>query len=270
MDQDSELYNPSKMIILVVALSVIAAFGVYVFNYSRSMPYSRPSCQRNMKELGTALALYMGDYDGMLPSSGLNGSKVWNPADFTRFATKRGILPPPANSQNTTWPMLLHTHMKNTDIIWCNHGRQQKVLFWERYIADKPPASPAPNTTVSYWYKAAVDAAWFGGPDGKGSKYRKESDFKYPADQIIFYENAGWHWGEENKGLVDGVTVNVTYLDGHVSAERIVDSGQLPERPDPTAPGEPAWNNFDLKKFKPAKNAARSRYWDPSIYGDAM
>lgn len=257
--------------VLIVFIVMFVAFLLLPIYYSSQMSESRGDrhspCQSNMKELGTALALYQGDYGAMLPCSGLNGQKKWDLKRYERFATRYGVIPPPANYKDATWVMLLYPFTKNKDIIWCPREVTRHFLTWEWETTVAPPARPAPSTVVSYWYKGAIDAAWFGGPDGKGPICRKEGDFDFPSDQIIFYENAGWHWGQEKDGLANGVTINVTYLDGHVASKRIKSSTNRRGQSDPLAPGEPGWFNYDFANNKDVKIG---RHSNPQVYGDQL
>jgi len=219
----------------------------------------KAACQNNLKELALALIIYCGDYDAVLPSSFLYGrSKTWNEKDFMRFAKDKGILPPPPDARRWSWPMLLYPYMKNKDIIWC---------------PSDPGRSDDPSARVSYYWKAAADMAWYGGPRGTGPKCRKEGDFDFPADQIIFYEHNGWHWGDAGKGLVDGVTINCAFLDGHVQVKRIRESGytaaENPPEPLPkSGVGEPAWFNYSFGARTPAYNKGAN--WNPRVWGDNL
>ena len=53
----------------------------------------------------------------------------------------------------------------------------------------------------------------------------REFDFWYPSAQMVLYERAGWHGNAKNKGLVNGVSINCLYLDGHSAMFKIRDSG---------------------------------------------
>lgn len=243
---------------LVVALVFIAIIVLVLFPiFGRGCPEGRPSCQSNLKEIALALNMYHGDYDNKLPSSALyNGSKTWNRDDFRRFTTELGQLPPPENMAGVknTWPVLLYPHIKSKDILFCTkeiHG----CGFWYNLTHRSKKVS-----TWSYWYKASMDYAWFKG-------YSRESDFKYPADQVIFYEHSGRHWDQESDGLKDGVTVNMAYMDGHVAARIIKNSGFKTSDIDPVpTTGEPAWFNHNNKTGKDSVG----QNWNPGIYSDHL
>jgi hypothetical protein len=211
----------------------------------------------------------------MLPSSAINGVKQWNPNTYKQFATKLGVFPPQQSTNNYTWPMILYPYMKNKDIIWCpNEFRRKRSIFGIQLEDRILPRPTDPNAVVSYWYKAAIDAAWFGGPSGKGPECRKEGDFAFPADQIVFYEHAGWHWGDVAKGLSNGVTINCTYMDGHVQSKRIENSTNAPGQSDPLAPGEPGWFNCDYtnktRQIGRAYGPLDELSWNPKKSGDNL
>lgn len=246
------------VIIIGILVVVAAIFFPVIASRSQHNGMRKSTCQSNMKELGTAIYLYMGDFDAMLPSSILyGGSKTWKSSDFMYFAGKEGTLPPPAaTATRLTWPMLLYPYMKNKDIIWCPSDPDRRE--------DK-------NAVVSYYWKAAIDRAWYG--DAKVKPSRKEGDFDFPADQIIMYERAGWHWGDADKGFADGVTINCTFLDGHISSKRITNSGYSASENPPTplpksGVGEPAWFNYDF--MTPGAKSVKGQYWNPQVWGDSL
>lgn len=259
-----------ELLVVIAIIAILAAILFPVFARAREAA-RKSSCQSNMKELGTAVALYFGDYDAMLPSSILyGGSATWNTSNFMNFAMERGTLPPDpnvgygVNGVAQSWPMLLYPHMKNKDIVWC---------------PSDPNKSEDPRSRVSYWYKAAIDAAWYGGPAGNGAFCRKEGDFDYPADQVIFYEARGWHWGDTSKGFKNGVTLNMCYIDGHVASKRIAASGYMGisninqhlALPGGSAgQGEPAWFNYNYEVANTSQPYVVGQFWDPHIYGDNL
>lgn len=220
---------------------------------------SDSTCQNNLKHLSTALLAYCADWDGCLPSSVLyGGSKLWNPDDFTQFAARRGTFPTGYgyNYSHCSWPMLLSPYIRQKSIIWCPSDKGK---------------SDDPDAFVSYYWKAAVDAAWYGGPEGTGPEACKLPDFSFPAMQMILYERAGWHYGRHNSGLADRVRINCTFLDGHVSPVEIRDSGytrfESPAGPLPASGiGEPAWFNYSYGDASPA--FSKWNNWNPRVWVD--
>lgn len=259
------------LIELLVVIAIIAILAGILFPvFARARESARKiSCLSNMKQIGTALIMYMGDYDGAMPSSilcgGTSTTTTWDTTRFMAFAGNRGQLPPPngvgVSALPETWTMILYPHMKNRDIIWCPSDPCRNDEL----------GSNGYNAPVSYYWKAAIDSAWFGAQTGV---CRRESDYEYPSDQIFLWEHNGWHWGDASKGATDGVSINVTYLDGHAQTKRILHSGydrtDQPVKPLPkSGKGEPAFFNYDMTNNNYASPPVGA-YSDPRIYGDSM
>ncbi len=218
----------------------------------------RMACQDSLHRIGQALQLYADDYDGKLPSSYLCGrSKAWSPSDFTRFASRRGDWSSKSGGRNSTWPALLHSYVpgKGADFIWCP--------------SDPNAWSNSPSARVSYYWKAAVDRAWYGG-------FRSMDDFAAKSDQVLAYEHNDWHFGRVNDGLADGAMITCVFLDSHIEFMVIPDSGyaksENPPGPLPkSGVGEPAWFNCPIGQLGfPQENRSHKRgmYWNPQQWAD--
>lgn len=253
-----------ELLVVIAIIAILAAILFPVFARAREAA-RKSSCQSNMKELGLALALYHSDYDAMLPSSALVNPAAtvkpttWSESAYVTFATTRGLLPPTASASPQTWAMLLYPHMKNQDIIWCPSD------------GSKTSDPSLTNVAISYRYKAAIDRAWFGDP---GWNCRKDGEFEYPADQIVFYEHSGWHWGDAGRGHSEGVTLNTTYIDGHVKQIRLKNASGSADR-SATAAGEPNYFNYvNMNPTNPSdtsfvpKHVGAGQYYDPRYYSD--
>ena len=244
----------TRLDLLAVAIIIIilaAVFGPPFLN-RRPGPHKSP-CQSNMKECVIALHLYCNDYDDTLPSSTLvSHSNKWSRRDFLRFATLRG-----ERSRPKTWSQVLDAHMKNKDIMFCPSD-------------DVDQADP--RSRVSYWWKAAIDKAWYG--VGCGKPCRRMEDFVYDADQIVLFERKQFHLGERD-GLTNGARINAAYLDSHVAIETIANatSGD-PINCAANSDGEPMYFNFDNSRPKGPGNPRPARipatYIDPGKYSDHL
>lgn len=230
----------------VVSFAVLV-FGLQILRITTSREsLGKAICLSNLKRVGVALKLYSKDYNGMLPSSYLYGhSKTWNRDDFCRFAMLKD--PPPGSA---TYYTALLPYMRDRGSIWC-------------------PSDPARNGQVlSYYYKAAIDRAWY----GNGTVSAKIlDDFEYPSDQMIFWEHNDWHWGQQADGMADNATFNAAYLDGHTASKRVQNSGytrsENPPSPLPrSGKGEPAWFNCNMETEK----TSLGQNWNPKVYGDNL
>jgi len=250
----------NAFIATAVALLFFALFIQPIIATSGKNPVS--VCQENLMGLGVALTLYCGDYDDVLPSSVINTlNKTWDPDRFSVFASMRDVTPYSksayVNSNSVvSWPMLLSAYVKDENVFWCPSDNTRRDV---------------PYAWVSYYWKAAIDAAWFGGPDGTGPICSRRTNFEFPESQIVLYERCGWHRGGQNQGLTDGVVINCLFMDGRVSAVEIQNSGyakkEVPAGPLPASGvGEPAWFNYSYadNKFSKGQN------WNPCFWGDKM
>lgn len=275
------------LIELLVVIAIIAILAAILFPvFARAREAARKStCQSNMKECAIALQTYWNDYDATLPSSVPAGSTVGtgtaagNDAGFPLFSAGVGVLPPGISGDTkafpVTWAQMLYNSMKSKDIMFCPSDS-----------ADHSPAMASAYdlnvTRVSYWWKFAIDKAWRHG----ALKCQKEGDFGYNADQIVFYEHAGFHSGAAS-GIKNDVQINVAFLDTHVRSVSVVNSTQPADSTtyvnDPTANGEPNFFNFDNEapyqagvNPPPATTAvvpgtsAPYQYLDPRRYSDKL
>lgn len=208
--------------IVVSAFAVVLVLPAILFPvFARARDAARKtSCQSNLRELALSTQMYSGDYDGMFPSSALvAGSPSWSSGNFKTFG---------AGAPNSrSWSDALAKYIKHKGSLKC------------------PSDSQSAAGMSSYFWKAAVDRAWYGGA-------RKEGNYPNPNATVLLYEHNGWHWGQESQGLSNGVTINCAFMDGHVMPVTIKNSGYWPtENPPSPLPtsgtGEPAWFNMDLR-----------------------
>jgi prepilin-type processing-associated H-X9-DG protein len=199
----------------------------------------KASCQTNMHEIAMAFEMYVGDYDGRLPTwATYRGKPGATPDNFRKLQGQ--MPPPPPGKPYTTWPMRLSLHLRNKDVIWCPSDN----------FSEKPEAE------VSYFLKKVVDPNYAG---GSVRKSWKEGDFNFPAEQVLFYENCSFHWG--GQPLSDGALINVAFFDSHVKTVRLRDFGPQ---------DEPDFFNWDPLANNEAGGPAPKRADDPRKYCDRL
>ena len=251
-----------ELLVVIAIIAILAAILFPVFARAREAA-RKSSCQNNMKELGLAVNMYHNDYDAMLPSSALATnppSATWSAGNFSWFAGARGsVSTTPYLGYPSCWTELLQSHLKNKDLIWCPSDPNVTKVAGDY------------NKAVSYFWKQAVDAAWFG---LGGAVAKKEGDFDFPSDQVLFWEHNGWHWGDASRGLTDSVTLNFVYMDSHVAAKRLreaigVTGMILPADPGSTG-GEPYWYNYWLGPNPPTNPYSQAQNCNPQIFGDSL
>lgn len=241
-----------EVIVLVVVVLILAVILLPIIHNGNSECILRSSCPDNLKCYAIALQLYWTDYNDQLPSSYLtNHSKRWNRHDSLRFCTIAGNRPPLVNTREQTMAQTLYGHMKNKDIMWCYSD-----------AADRNN----PDSQVSYWYKLAMDKAWYGEQCSK--PHKRAADFAFPTDQIVFYEHQGWHFGTSD-GLKNSRQINAAFMDSHVEPILIKNatSGD-PLNCGANSDGEPMYYNYD--NVKNTQDAGPAKHVDPSRYSDRL
>ena len=239
-----------EIVLIAVIVGVMAAVLLPALADSRRNS-DESICQSNLHELGIALITYIGDYDSVFPSSKLvSHSKKWNKADFLIFATGVGKLPA-ASAQPHTYLQVIYDYLKNKDIVFC---------------PSDPSNHAAPGAKASYWWKTAMDKAWY----GEGCKpCRKELDFGYTSDMVLLYEHEGWHSGGTG-GLKNGTLINVAFMDCHVKmiTLRNATSGD-PKNCAANSDGEPMYYNCNFTNDTgPASSSIPATYVDAHNCGD--
>jgi len=241
-------------LVVVAVLGVTAALVVPAFFPRDRGGLHVSPCKTNLHELGIALLTYCGDYDGTLPSSAVvSGSKRWNRADFLKFATRTGHIPlPPAHGKRETYPEVFYDYIMNNDIPFCPQDAVDRQ---------------DPNAPCSYWWKVAVDKAWYG--EGCKKPCRREKDYTYTADQIILYEHRAFHV-DGQPAMWNRVRLNVVYMDSHVQSIELKNatSGD-PANCAANSDGEPMYFNYNYAADKGLPDDKTPAKWvDPAVYGD--
>jgi prepilin-type N-terminal cleavage/methylation domain-containing protein/prepilin-type processing-associated H-X9-DG protein len=190
-----------ELLVVVAIIAILAGLIFPVFTKARDKA-REGACQSNLKQIGIALRMYLGDHDGKLLTAAVNGGTYIHDAT-TVEAMRRLEQTANASLWNWGWPTLLFPYTKNYAICFCPSDGSAPTLT---QVYTFPP-----GVTPSYFYRHAIDYSALWG--------RTEGDSCRPTDQYAFFERFDWH---HNKiGLwspAANVKMNVCFLDGHVKA----------------------------------------------------
>ncbi len=254
-----------ELLVVIAIIAILAAILFPVFARAREAA-RKATCQSNLKQCAQALKMYTDDYDGTMPSSYLVN---YGTGDYISYASKLctdAHYPPVANYKKT-WAQILYDSMKNKDVMFCP--------------SDSSSHDPASNPVVSYWYKYALDRAWW----EPNVRKQKMGDCAFESDQIAFFEYKGWHFGDQT-GIKTSVQLNASFLDTHVETVVLRNNAPAVGSPvkDPsgaTQTYEPFYFNLASDSSTPGYNNGQpcsgnispdgsGRWYDPTLYSDQL
>jgi len=272
-----------ELLVVIAIIAILAAILFPVFARAREAA-RKATCQSNLKECAIALQTYWNDYDAMLPSS-LVGAMADNASATTTDSTHQNlfcfglgasenILPPVAGTRMVTWAQILYDHMKSKDIMFCPSDSVNAGTF-AGTTSSATQASGSGTSTLSYWWKYSADLAW----NTDSIKARKEGDFVYNSDSVIFYEHAGFHFGDLT-GIRATTQINCAFMDSHVKTVSITSAPTSSYIDTPSAaistPASPAFPNYDadgtmggtIASGSPKRITPATTYINPRFFCD--
>lgn len=113
-----------ELLVVIAIIAILAAILFPVFAQAREAA-RKSTCQSNLKQIGSAIAMYVQDYDETFPTSPLpnNGTLYINPPDST-------VTPPAANSPRyQVWSQLIQPYVKNWKIFRCPSAGNQIDIY---------------------------------------------------------------------------------------------------------------------------------------------
>ncbi len=227
---------------------IVAAETAYLYPvFNRAQERARESsCANNLKGVAQALMMYLDDNNDTLPSSVVcaTGSAPTE-QEITKFLTATFTGAPPTGTKPVSWGQILLPY----------------ISLWESRVYCP---SDVLQTTLSYWWVAAIDQAW------RTLGVRSATQFCCPSEQIVFYEHSAWHYGGA-RGIREQSLINAVCLDGHVQ-RLIVRNGPkaYPSKTDEQSgqasrrTGAPMYFNYDTAKA--AFHPGVTDYVDPRVY----
>ena len=258
-----------ELLVVIAIIAILAAILFPVFARAREAA-RKATCQSNLKQCAQSLKMYTDDYDGTMPSSFLHTAARTNPppsysgANFVQFATQLCIDGnyPPVNGFKQTWPQILYDNMRSKDIMFCP--------------SDSANRDGTTNPAVSYWYKYALDRAWW----ELQVKKQKMGDCAFESDQVCFFECKGWHFNDQT-GLHKDLQINASFLDTHVETIVLRDcppTSTVSSANLSTMTSEPFYFNMANDPAPiPNPNPPASispdssgKWYDPSMYSDKL
>ncbi len=168
-----------ELLVVIAIIAILAAILFPVFAQAKAAAKATASLS-NLKQTGTATAIYLGDSDDVFPLSA-----SWNTgSDPLCFG---------ANNCFSSWVWTLQPYMKNVDMLVDPLGPpMQTIAGWPKAV------TASMNPTYGYNYNALAP---YLGPDSGGSKPISATSMNNPGNLVMFASKfSTTEWGYSTTG----------------------------------------------------------------------
>lgn len=200
-----------ELLVVIAILAILAGLLFPVFARAKAEG-KKTVCMSNLKQIGSAIALYMQDHDDIFPHA-VDPSDKYRPeiwADFPDFQARIPHMP--------LMNEALEPYAKNMQIFQCPSDTGTKVL--DNHASWDFPSSPSMYKVYgsSYFYRTEI-----------AFKFFSDTRFQLPANVNVMFDGAGhWHGSgpaldremdfEEMFSTLKGYRYNTLYGDWHVKS----------------------------------------------------
>ncbi|MCX7798964.1 MAG: type II secretion system GspH family protein [Fimbriimonadales bacterium] len=164
-----------EVLVVVAILAILAGLLFPVFSRAKARA-KQAACLSNLKQLGSAIGLYMADYDDRFPQA-VDASDKYRPEIWSEFPDFQARIP---------YLPLLHEalgpYTKSRDIFRCPSDDGTSVL--DNNFPLRFESAPSMHATYgsSYFFRTEIAFRFF-----------SQTDFQLPADVNVLFDAAG-HW----------------------------------------------------------------------------
>jgi len=211
MNKKRAAFSLIELLVVIAIIAILAALLFPVFARAK-MAAKQTACVSNLKQIGSALALYMTDYDDEFPYA-VDASDKYAPEIWNAYPGFKARIP-----QMPLMHDVLQPYIKNKQVFICPADAGMELLDFSPYVAFKaaPSLASIPEYGSSYLFRTEI-----------AFKYLTSSSFELPANINVLFDAAGhWHTSQRAARPTDTVDVqfdlfskyryNVLYGDLHV------------------------------------------------------
>ncbi|HEY3284452.1 MAG TPA: DUF1559 domain-containing protein [Armatimonadota bacterium] len=176
-----------ELLVVIAIIAILAAILFPVFAQARERA-RLSNCLNNMKQIGTGVHTYLGDWDGYYPMNRYGWDAGNCKVDFSA-----SLLAPTAY----TWKRAIRRYVNSTAVYTCpSNPTVWDLNGWGKVAGDETngcdPWRKDPQAQISqgYAYNGSFfheDAPW----DGGGRRPRNESEIKDSTNLILLLESTG-------------------------------------------------------------------------------
>lgn len=166
------------LIELLVVIAIIAILAALLFPvFARAKEAAKKSaCISNLKQIGGAITMYMGDYDDIFPHA-VDASDKWAPQIWASQ--------PEFQSRIPNMPLMseaLQPYIKSKDVFMCPADTGTKIL--DNHFPEEFVSAPSMYKVFgsSYFFRTEIAFRAF-----------SQTSFQLPAEVNVLFDGAG-HW----------------------------------------------------------------------------
>ncbi len=171
-----------ELLVVIAIIAVLAAILFPVFARAK-MSAKQSACLSNLKQIGSAVTLYMGDSDDLFPQA-VDPSDKFTPEIWSAY--------PDFQKRIKDMPFMdavLQPYLKSLEVFKCPGDTGTEVLDNHPYIKFRSGPSMYATYKTSYLYRTEITFKFF-----------SQSNFKLPANVNVLFDAAG-HWHSAARAL---------------------------------------------------------------------
>jgi len=171
-----------ELLVVIAIIAIVAAILFPVFARAKAAA-KQTTCLSNLRQLGTAIGLYMESYDDVFPHA-LDASDKFRPQIWAPFPEWQARIPfMPLMSE------VLQPFLKNKDVFKCPSDTGTKVLDSHFPMPFETSPTMFGAYTMSYFFRTEIAFRAF-----------TQTGFKLPADVNVLFDGAG-HWHGSGRAM---------------------------------------------------------------------
>lgn len=182
-----------ELLVVIAIISILAGILFPVFAKAKAAA-KKTACISNLKQIGSSLALYVSDYDGVFPNA-IDPSDRFTPQIWQDF--------PEYKSRIDSMPLIneaLQPYLKSKEVFHCPADTGSRML--DSHPDQEFVTSPSMFKTYGSSYFFRTEIAF---------KFMTDSSFKLPAQVNVMFDGAG-HWHGDGRALEKDDMQNGTNL----------------------------------------------------------
>ena len=172
-----------ELLVVIAIIAILAGLLFPVFAQAKAAA-KKTTCLSNLRQIGSAITLYMGDYDDIFPFA-LDASDKYKPEIWDSHPDFQAKIPTMPLMQDALYP-----YTKSYEIFHCPSDNGTEVLDNNFPLPFHVQPSMYARYGSSYLFRTEI-----------AFRYFSQTNFKLPADINVLFDGAG-HWHSDGRQLL--------------------------------------------------------------------